>query len=160
MNMKIRTDKFMRTFLINVTLLILSTFFIYACFSEPKRIEKQTKIFTSYLLSEFDIKPSSKEQFYFIIPSLACVGCKKTVASYFLKRQNKENNFLIVSEKAAQSLKDFNVTKNVLVDKNNVIDRLNLDAVNTTLIVWNRNAIQTIATITPENIDSLVLIYP
>lgn len=160
MSTKLRTDKFTRIHLINVYLLILSIFSIYACSPEPKRIDKQTIIFSSYLLSEFDIAPSNNEIYYFIIPSFACAGCKKSVASYFIKRQNKENSFLIVSEKAAQSLIDFNITKNVYIDKNNTIDRLNLDASNTTLIVWNRNAIQSITTITPENIDSLVLIYP
>lgn len=158
--MKLRIDKFTRTHLINVYLLILSIFCIYACLPEPKRTDKQTIIFSSYLLSEFDIIPSASEIFYFIIPSFACAGCKKSVASYFVKRQNRENSFLIVSDKAAQSLKNFNITKNVFIDKKNTIDRLNLDASNTTLIVWNKNAIQSITTITPENIDSLALIYP
>ncbi len=160
MSMKIRTDKFMRTYLINASLLIFCIVCIYGCSPSSKQSDKQTIIFSSYLLSEFNIKPSNNAQFYFIIPSLGCAGCKKSVASYFLKGQNKENHFLIVSEKAAESLKNFNITKNVFVDKNNTIDRLNIDASNTTLIVWNNNSIQTIATITPENIDSLVSIYP
>jgi hypothetical protein len=137
------------------TLFFVGLLSLLSCSNEEDRLKRQTKIFENYLITEFNTKPGDREEYYFIIPSMACAGCEQAVIRYIQRAQKEDNIFLIISGNQAKTLQDFDLQHNVFIDTENKIDRLNLDALNTTLLIWDKKKIRSIKYINPQNIDSL-----
>jgi hypothetical protein len=117
-----------------------------------EKIDPQSSIFKSYLDSEFKMDIANKKLTFFIVPSTGCLGCNKSAIDYFNKKRNDPNNYLIVTTKALKSLDASLLKGNILIDKRNWIERLDIDVRNTSLLVWNDNKIQRIDALNPENI--------
>lgn len=47
--------------------------------------------------------------------------------------------------------------KNILIDKTGNLNKINIGAENTALIVWEGNSISDVVSLTPDNVDSVFL---
>jgi hypothetical protein len=136
-------------------LLYLIIYFFLGCNSNEK-IDPQSLIFKSYLKSEFKMDIANKNLTFFIIPSTGCLGCNKSAIDYFIKKCVDPNNYLIVTNKALKSLDASLLKGNILIDKRNWLEHLDIDVRNTSLLIWDNNKIQKIDALDPENIQVAV----
>jgi hypothetical protein len=99
---------------------------------------------------------TDKKNSFFVIPSTGCIGCNHIAVQRFMEQANKENVYLIITNKSLRKLENIKLPENMLLDTNNQIEKLNLEALNTSLIIWNQNKIVSTFILTPDNIDSVL----
>jgi len=134
----------------------------FANYSCNNRVNNQTKLFKKYMQKEFRVNLGTKKEFYFIVPSSGCIGCNKVVATRFSSDKKRENNcYIIITKKALKNLGNIQINnQNVFIDENNTIESLDIDLLNTSLIIWENDRIQKIEILTPENTFSIVFGLP
>lgn len=115
----------------------------------------KTEIFYSYLNKEFDLNPAKEKSYYLIIPSTACTGCDQS-AFYAFSQSKLKNLYLIISKKSYAKWNNKAILNNVLIDESGMLDKINIGAENTTLIVWEDNTIKESIHLTPFNTDSII----
>jgi hypothetical protein len=130
--------------------------FFFGCACQNSKTDRQSKIFSAYLQKEFNKNPGTSAEYYFVVPSSSCAGCEKSVFISY-KKEAKDNCFLITTAKQLKNIKEFEIKKNLLLDKHNTIDRLNLNTANTSLIIWEDNKIKDIISLAPGEADSIFL---
>jgi len=140
-------------FIKRVFLILICLFSILSC--ENSKYYKETEYFKNYLKQEFNKEiPESKEH-YFIIPNSGCRGCRNILLKFMLSKDFKENCTGIISQPTDEILALIKDRKNILSDKNGVIDNLDLQTAVTVLINTDKKQIINIIPLTGDNLDSL-----
>lgn len=130
---------------------LCSSFFILLVFAcSSGEYEKDTRNFESYLGKYFDESFTKKSQVFFIIPSIGCSGCKKTVLNY-LQQTNKDVNVVVVSQ--IDGLFPGNVF--VLYDSLKKIDVLDIDIASSSMLITQNKKIVFEIELNYENTDSI-----
>lgn len=117
---------------------------------------KKSVLFKNYLKSEFDFTLNTERKYFLIITESACTGCDKSALNAFSKA-NINNLYLLISKKNYNQWNEKMINKNILVDRTGNLNKINIGAENTSLIVWEKNSISDIVSLTPDNVDSLFL---
>jgi hypothetical protein len=135
----------------------LFMFILLISCNQQNNAGRQSILFKSYIKDNFKINLGNEELTFIIFPSNACVGCNKYVLNYFKNKTNRKSNYLIVTDRAIKQFKCLmEIDNSVLIDTNNSIEYLDLGTSGTSLIIWNKNEIEGILALTPENTDSLL----
>jgi hypothetical protein len=95
------------------------------------------------------------DKVFFVIPSGACFGCKKSFIEAYTKHSNDSSFYLVINEANVSELDQGVLNKNVLIDKSNSIDRLDLGIQNATLVFTSGNSLKNLIHLTPNNVDSI-----
>ncbi|KXK45223.1 MAG: hypothetical protein BWX95_01632 [Bacteroidetes bacterium ADurb.Bin141] len=117
---------------------------------------KKSVLFKSYLKSEFDFTLNTDRKYFLIITESACTGCDKSALNAFSK-SNISNLYLLISKKNYNQWNEKMNNKNILIDKTGNLNKINIGAENTALIVWEGNSISDVVSLTPDNVDSVFL---
>jgi len=106
---------------------IILLFFIFSCNINSK-YEKKEIILNNYLKEVFDKSIQKEKTMYIIIPKISCKGCVYTFFSNIntiTDTTNSEIIFITSSEDYYKKIKP--ISNNILFDKNEVIDKTNLN---------------------------------
>ena len=119
--------------------------------------DKQTKIFSEYMMKEFQTEIPSKLTYYLYVPeNIGCHSCNAKSIDYFCYSKDlKRNSFLITSKK---NLKGFtpNLNENFLIESNIKLEDYNLKTQNATIITVEDKKIKNIQPITPDNLNEVL----
>lgn len=132
---------------------VLLFVFLISCHNAAN--SSKTEIFYSYLNKEFGLNPAKEKSYYLIIPSTACTGCDQS-AFYAFSQSKLKNLYLIISKKNYVKWNNKTILNNVLIDESGMLDKINIGAENTTLIVWEDNKIKEAIHLDPLNTDSII----
>ena len=106
---------------------ILLLFFIFSCNLNSK-YEKKEIILNNYLKEVFDESIQKEKTMYILIPKISCKGCVYTFfnnINTITDTTKSEIIFITSSEDYYKKIKLF--SNNILFDKNEIIDQINLD---------------------------------
>lgn len=118
------------------------------------KYNNETKIFKIYLNSTFKLPVQKSKTYYFILPQSSCIGCYKEIIDYISSTRFSKNQIAIISGLDKKENLTI-ITKNkIYFDEKGIIDRLNLNVQNTTIIITAKEKIIDIIPITPENFEA------
>ena len=114
------------------------------------------KIFVNYLNNNFDIIINNDAFLFILIPEYSCKGCISDILSQLNNINTSKFNqaYIITSKKSVLKL---SLSKNfkILYDSNGILDKLDLDLGNITIININNNKIRKFKNININNNESL-----
>jgi len=135
--------KYLRTPFI---LLILILIFI-SC-SENKRVEKN---FKNYVLNQFNLTIEGENTIFFIVPSYSCPGCELKLRKIFHGFCPSDAQLYIISTNDSKDRIPVNHCSINLIDKSNLIDRLDIGTRASTIAYFKKGKLIEILEFTDPN---------
>lgn len=132
---------------------IFSIFLLASCGSNHA-YKKETEMFSSYLKRSFNISIPAEKHLYCLVQSYECRGCTSYTVFTISKFADKDVTIITTREELTAPDK-----LTVLYDNDREIDRLNLGAMGTVLILTESGCIKQIHSVSAnalEKVDSLL----
>jgi hypothetical protein len=121
----------------------------------------ETTIFTKYLKSQFNMELQDTLTYYFKVPSKGCFGCMQKMYTFFQSSTFRNHNCyaFIAATTPAEAMGLFSVER-VLTDRDNHIDKLNIEPYSSALIITKNKEVINIVAIGPDDdMDNIVSKY-
>lgn len=134
----------MLSFLILILILI-------SC-SENKRVEK---IFKNYLSNQFNVTIKGENTIFFIVPSYSCPGCELKLRKIFHGFCPSDAQLYIISTNDSKERIPENKCSINLIDKSNLIDRLDIGTRASTLAYFKKGKLIEILEFTDQNMKKI-----
>ncbi len=127
---------------------------ILSCKSESTYdVLKQTKLFSDFLVENFNITLSKNKHYYILVSSFGCFGCKeKNIRELdsFIKKEEK-NNFTIISNDDVINYGNLIYNTNFYKDSKYSLEKLKFNVANVTLIEVKDKKVTLVKTFNPED---------
>ncbi len=134
----------MLSFLILILILI-------SC-SENKRVEK---IFKNYLSNQFNVTFKGENTIFFIVPSYSCPGCELKLRKIFHGFCPSDAKLYIILTNDSKDRIPENKCSINLIDKSNLIDRLDIGTRASTLAYFKKGKLIEILEFTDQNMKKI-----
>ncbi|MBI3502997.1 MAG: hypothetical protein HY063_14495 [Bacteroidetes bacterium] len=124
---------------------ILGLCILHSCSNSPKKtINKNTSIFSNYLQEQFNIQIPHKKHFYITVPQNGCQGAIANSLNCIDEFANPSSNISILVANEAAASKYLTKNWNIINDKADALDILNLPISNVSIIITENDTISLI----------------
>jgi len=125
--------------------------------TEKKVKDKKTEIFSKYLFQQFHTDIPNELHYFILVPKMGCKGCMHKTLIELSKLINKENSkkFTFISTNDDVIPDELIIKIKLLHDEAKLLDNLNLDIANITIVETLEHKVNYIKPIYEDQISSL-----